>query len=131
MLLFIVILSPVIELVPIGTLTGVLFMVVINTFNWSTFMTLRKVSLADAFVIVEVTVLAVVFNLAVGVIVGVATISICDAWDRGGAFRFEIKDVRANPLAESKVCVVAVVHLGRWGNCFHGTYRSIVGHILF
>ena len=43
MMLFIVLLSPVIELVPIGTLTGVLFMVVINTFNWTTFTTLRKV----------------------------------------------------------------------------------------
>ena len=34
MLIFIVALSRTIELVPIGTLTGVLFMVVLNTFNW-------------------------------------------------------------------------------------------------
>ena len=37
MLFFVVALSPVISTVPIGTLTGVLFMVVLSTFNWQTF----------------------------------------------------------------------------------------------
>merc|ERR1712054_192568 len=106
MLIFIVALSPVIELVPIGTLTGVLFMVVINTFNWSTFTTLfyRKVNMYDAFVIVLVSVLAVVTNLAIGVIVGVMTLSTFDAWRRGSEFGMECRSgLRLDTNEEVKV----------------------------
>lgn len=65
MLVFVVFLSPVISVIPIGTLTGVLFMVVLSTFCFDTFRLLPRIPRADAFVIVETTVLAVVFNLAI------------------------------------------------------------------
>ena len=41
MLLFTLVLSPFINLLPISTLTGVLFMVVLSTFQWKTFVILR------------------------------------------------------------------------------------------
>lgn len=47
MLLFVVALSPFINLLPIATLTGVLFMVVISTFQWKTFVILRYGRLSD------------------------------------------------------------------------------------
>ena len=55
MLFFVVVLSDVISVVPIGTLTGVLFMVVLSTFCWDTFRLLPKIPRGDAFVIVETT----------------------------------------------------------------------------
>ena len=107
MLFFVVALSPVISTVPIGTLTGVLFMVVLSTFNWQTFPMLAshvlpesllkcveriagplpRIPKADAFVIVLTTVLAVYFNLAVGVVVGswssiALAPSLLTLWDR-------------------------------------------------
>ncbi|MES1909581.1 MAG: hypothetical protein MHM6MM_002297 [Cercozoa sp. M6MM] len=72
--------SAVVEAIPIAALTGVLFMVVIHTFNWGTFKTLRRASKADAFVVVLVTVLAVVTNLAIAVISGVVFTALVDAW---------------------------------------------------
>ena len=107
MLFFVVALSPVISTVPIGTLTGVLFMVVLSTFNWQTFPMLAshvlpesllkcvervagplpRIPKADAFVIVLTTVLAVYFNLAVGVVVGTVVLSTFDAWNRGARFQ--------------------------------------------
>ena len=99
MLCFILALSPVIELVPVGTLTGVLFVVVLNTFHWPSFRALRSAPRADALVLVQVTLLAVATNLAVGVIAGVATLAACDAWRRGGEFGVESKALTARPLA--------------------------------
>ncbi|EGB13101.1 hypothetical protein AURANDRAFT_35872, partial [Aureococcus anophagefferens] len=90
MLVFVVFLSPVISVIPIGTLTGVLFMVVLSTFCFDTFRLLPRIPRADAFVIVETTVLAVVFNLraaaAIGVVVGSVTLATFDAWNRGASF---------------------------------------------
>lgn len=77
-LMIIVIAHKVIELIPIATLTGVLFMVVLNTFNWEslTIIFKRKAPLVDSLVIIIVTVLAVLTNLAVAVVIGVIVISI-------------------------------------------------------
>lgn len=67
-----------IELIPIATLTGVLFMVVINTFNWNSLITIlrRKVSIYDSLVIIIVTVFAVLTNLAYSVLMGIVFLSL-------------------------------------------------------
>lgn len=70
MLLFVVALSPFIELLPVATLTGVLFMVVLSTFQWKTFVILRYGRLSDSIAILAVTLIAVFFNLAVAIAVG-------------------------------------------------------------
>lgn len=70
MLLFVVGLSPFIELLPIATLTGVLFMVVLSTFQWKTFVILRYGRLSDSIAVLTVTLIAVFFNLAVAIAVG-------------------------------------------------------------
>lgn len=68
MLLFVIAISDFIELLPVSTLTGVLFMVVLSTFQWKTFEILRYGRLSDSGVIVLVTLIAVFFNLAVSLI---------------------------------------------------------------
>ena len=51
MLLFTLVLSPFINLLPIATLTGVLFIVVLSTFQYKTFVILRYGRLSDSAVI--------------------------------------------------------------------------------
>ena len=81
LLLFILVASPVIELIPLAALVGVMFMVVIGTFAWNSLRILRKVPLTDAFVILLVTVVTVMEDLAVAVVVGVIVSALAYAWN--------------------------------------------------
>jgi SulP family sulfate permease len=81
LLLFILIGAPVIELIPLAALVGVMFMVVIGTFAWNSLLILRKVPLTDAFVILLVTVVTVLEDLAVAVVVGVIVSALAYAWN--------------------------------------------------
>ena len=80
LLLFIVAASPLIERIPLAALVGVMFMVVIGTFAWNSFKIMSKVPLTDAFVIVLVTVVTVMEDLAVAVVVGVIVSALAYAW---------------------------------------------------
>ncbi|MFK7745527.1 MAG: SulP family inorganic anion transporter [Roseobacter sp.] len=81
LLLFILVGSSVIELIPLAALVGVMFMVVIGTFAWNSLRILRKVPLTDAFVILLVTVVTVLEDLAVAVVVGVIVSALAYAWN--------------------------------------------------
>ncbi|WP_209598169.1 SulP family inorganic anion transporter [Ruegeria sp. HKCCSP351] len=81
LLTFILFASPLIEQIPLAALVGVMFMVVIGTFAWNSFKILRKVPLTDAFVIVLVTVVTVMEDLAVAVVVGVIVSALAYAWN--------------------------------------------------
>ncbi len=81
LLLFILVGSPLIEQIPLAALVGVMFMVVIGTFAWNSLNILRKVPLTDAFVIVLVTVVTVMEDLAVAVVVGVIVSALAYAWN--------------------------------------------------
>ena len=81
LLLFILVGAPVIELIPLAALVGVMFMVVIGTFAWNSLTILTKVPLMDAFVILLVTVVTVMEDLAVAVVVGVIVSALAYAWN--------------------------------------------------
>ncbi|WP_037310657.1 SulP family inorganic anion transporter [Ruegeria halocynthiae] len=81
LLVFILFASPLIEKIPLAALVGVMFMVVIGTFAWNSFKIMRKVPLMDAFVIVLVTVVTVMEDLAVAVVVGVIVSALAYAWN--------------------------------------------------
>ena len=81
LLIFILFASPLIEKIPLAALVGVMFMVVIGTFAWNSFNIMRKVPLTDAFVIVLVTVVTVMEDLAVAVVVGVIVSALAYAWN--------------------------------------------------
>lgn len=78
-----------IEMIPIAALVGVMFMVVIGTFAWSTFSVVNKIPVADAIVIVIVTVLTVMFDLAIAVISGVIISALVFAWEN--ALRIRVR----------------------------------------
>lgn len=81
LLLFIVAASPLIEQIPLAALVGVMFMVVIGTFAWQSLTILRRVPLTDALVIVLVTVVTVLTDLAIAVVVGVIVSALAYAWN--------------------------------------------------
>lgn len=81
LLAFILFASSWIEIIPLAALVGVMFIVVIGTFEWSSFRILGKVPKADAFVIVLVSGVTVATDLAVAVIVGVIVSALVFAWE--------------------------------------------------
>lgn len=83
MLIIILVASPAIELIPVACLAGVLFMVVLHTFYWPSFLLLFRLHVVDAIAIIGVTVLAVVTNLAVAVIAGIVWQALVNVWENG------------------------------------------------
>jgi SulP family sulfate permease len=80
LLVFILLASGLIERIPLAALVGVMFMVVIGTFAWNSFKIMTKVPRMDAFVIVLVTVVTVMTDLATAVVVGVIVSALAYAW---------------------------------------------------
>ncbi len=73
-------LTDVLNVIPIAVLVGIMFMVSIGTFEWSSFSHLKHMPRADAFVMLVVTVITVVEDLAVAVIAGVIISALVFAW---------------------------------------------------
>jgi SulP family sulfate permease len=80
LLAFILFAAPLIEMVPLAALVGVMFVVVIGTFEWASFKIIRGVNKEDAFVLFLVTFITVIQDLAIAVIVGVIVSALVFAW---------------------------------------------------
>ena len=63
--------SPLIEMIPVAALVGVMFMVVLGTFEWGSFNLLNKIPREDSFVGILVAAVTVFTDLAIAVLVGV------------------------------------------------------------
>jgi len=81
LLCFVLFGSSYIELVPIAALTGIMFMVVIGTFAWSSLRIMHKIPKSDALVLVTVSALTVIFDLAIAVFVGVIMSALVFSWE--------------------------------------------------
>ncbi|MEQ8320364.1 MAG: SulP family inorganic anion transporter [Rhodospirillales bacterium] len=81
LLVFILVASSMIEQIPLAALVGVMFMVVLGTFAWQSITILRKIPLTDAFVMLLVTAVTVMSDLAVAVVVGVIVSALAYAWN--------------------------------------------------
>jgi len=87
LLCFILFGAPLIEQIPIAALVGVMFMVVIGTFAWSSFRIIRKIPVADAFVLIVVSAITVWQDLAIAVISGVIISALVFAWKNATMIR--------------------------------------------
>jgi len=87
LLIFIVFASSYIEQVPIAALVGVMFMVVIGTFAWSSLRILNKIPRTDVFVLVLVSGLTVLFDLAIAVLAGVVVSALVFSWENAKRIR--------------------------------------------
>ena len=87
LLIFILFASSLIEQVPIAALVGVMFMVVIGTFAWSSFRIMNKIPKADVFVLILVSSLTVIFDLAIAVVAGVIVSALVFSWENAKRIR--------------------------------------------
>lgn len=83
LLVFILFLAPYIEAVPMPALVGVMFMVVIGTFEWTTLQTWRRIPIAEVLIMLVVAGYTVfMHDLATAVILGVALSALVFAWNK-------------------------------------------------
>lgn len=94
MLLFILFLSPLIESVPVAALVGVMFMVVIGTFEWTTLQTWRRIPIPEVLIMLVVALYTVfMHDLATAVVIGVALSALVFAWNKS---KYLVADVQDN-----------------------------------
>lgn len=94
LLVFILFASSLIEQIPIAALVGVMFIVVIGTFEWSSFRIIRRVPKQDAFVLITVSAVTVFTDLAVAVVVGVIISALVFAWNHAKEVHVEKRENR-------------------------------------
>lgn len=88
LLLFVMFGASLIEQVPMAALTGLMIMVAIGTFEWSSLRTFNKMPKSDIFVMITVTLVTVfLHNLALAVILWVVIAALVFAWDNAKRIR--------------------------------------------
>jgi len=107
--------SKYIEMIPLSALVGVMFMVVLSTFEWSCIRIIHKMPRADAFVLVLVSSVTVFTDLAIAVAAGVIVSALVFAWKSG-------KNIQLDPLVSTpRLCVY-----GLTGPLFFGSVRKFL-----
>ncbi len=92
LLLFILFLAPIIEQIPMAALVGVMFMVVIGTFEWTSLKMFRRMPKSDMFVMTLVAGYTVfMHDLASAVILGVIVSALVFAWQHATHIGADIK----------------------------------------
>jgi sulfate permease, SulP family len=77
---FILFLSRWIEMIPLAALVGLMFVVSEKTFAWSSLQALRKIPRQDAIIVIGVTIITVLTDLAIAVFAGVIFAALVFAW---------------------------------------------------
>ena len=113
LLIFILFASSYIEQVPIAALVGVMFMVVIGTFAWSSFRIMNKIPMSDLIVLILVSGLTVIFDLAIAVIAGVIVSALVFSWENA-------KRIRARKRIKKDGTKVYEI----WGPLFFGSITA-------
>lgn len=92
LLLFVLVLAPWIEMIPMAALVGVMFMVVIGTFEWASLKLFKKVPTGDILVMLVVAGYTVLMHdLATAVILGVIISALKFAWQHATHLGADVK----------------------------------------
>jgi len=92
LLLFVLFLAPLIEQISMAALVGLMFMVVIGTFEWASLKMFRRMPRSDVFVMLLVAGYTVIMhNLAYAVILGVIVSALVFAWKHATHIFADIK----------------------------------------
>jgi len=78
--------SEVIAAIPVAVLVGIMFMVSIGTFEFSSLKRIKHMPRSDAFVLVVVTIITVLEDLAIAVIAGIIISALVFAWKHAKIF---------------------------------------------
>ncbi|MCC3160629.1 SulP family inorganic anion transporter [Hymenobacter sp. 15J16-1T3B] len=112
--LFVVVGSGLIERLPLAALVGVMFTVVISTFEWASLRILRRMPRTDVAVMLLVTVVtAVSQNLALAVLLGVVISALAFAWENA-------KRIRARKYVDA----AGVKHYELYGPLFFASVQA-------
>lgn len=95
LLAFVLLFWPWIQHIPLAALVGVMLMVVIETFEWASFHFIRHIPIHDALLIVVVTAVTVITNLAIALVVGVVLASLVFAWQSAQNIYAEVDQAEA------------------------------------
>ncbi len=114
LLSFIMFASELISQIPLAALVGVMFMVVIGTFEWSSFRILGRIPKSDAFILISVSAITVITdNLAIAVIIGVIIAALVFAWNHA-------KHITVNITRDNEESKVYELH----GPLFFGSVQN-------
>lgn len=102
-----------ISMIPIASLVGVMFMVVIATFEWSSLRLFGKVPKSDILVVITVSAVTVILDLAIAVGIGIIISALVFAWNSAKQLRLE------KISSDSDSCTYNLV-----GNLFFGSITS-------
>ncbi len=80
---FIMFASPLVNSIPLASLVGLMFMVVISTFKWESLKYGKNIPREDFIVIIAVSVITIFQDLATAVIIGVLLSTVMFAWQKG------------------------------------------------
>ena len=106
--------APVIGKLPMAALTGVMIMVAIGTFEWTSLKIFKRMPKSDIYVMVVVTLITVfLHNLALAVLVGVIISALVFAWDNA-------KRIRARKHVDEN----GVKHYEIYGPLFFGSVTA-------
>ncbi len=86
LIILVVSFSGVIAAIPVAVLVGIMFMVSIGTFEFSSVKRLKHMPRSDAFVLIVVTIITVLEDLAVAVIAGIIISALVFAWEHAKIF---------------------------------------------
>ena len=79
-------------MIPVAALIGVMFIVVIATFEWTSLRLFGRIPKSDLIVIVTVSAMTVIFDLAIAVAAGVVISALVFAWKKSQQIRADIRD---------------------------------------
>lgn len=113
LLCFVLFGAQIIEQIPIAALVGVMFMVVIGTFAWSSFRIINKIPRKDAFILVVVSTVTVLEDLAIAVLVGVIIAALVFAWENATMIRAR-KSIKKDGTKVYEI----------WGPLFFGSVQN-------
>ena len=86
LIILVVSFSDVIAAIPMAVLVGIMFMVSIGTFEFSSLKRITHMPRSDAFVLITVTIITIFFDLAVAVIAGIIISALVFAWEHAKIF---------------------------------------------
>lgn len=103
-----------VEMLPMAALVGLMFMVAVDTFQWSSLRIFKKMPKNDVIVMVLVTLITVfTHNLALAVLIGVLIAAVAFAWENAKRIR-----------ARKHIDEAGVKHYDIYGPLFFGSIRD-------
>jgi SulP family sulfate permease len=87
---FILFLSRWIEMIPLAALVGLMFVVSEKTFEWGSLQALHKIPRQDAIIVIGVTLITVLTDLAIAVLAGVVFAALVFAWQHAKQIGAEV-----------------------------------------